>query len=71
MCVYVCVFVSVCVCVRACAHLYLPRQNGFTPLYMAAQESHLEVVRYLLENEGNQSIATEVCLCSRCLLDIC
>lgn len=23
----------------------------------------MEVVRYLLENEGNQSIATEVCLC--------
>lgn len=36
-------------------------QNGFTPLYMAAQENHLEVVRYMLENEGNQSIATEVC----------
>lgn len=41
----------------------LSLQNGFTPLYMAAQENHLEVVRYLLENEGNQSIATEVCLC--------
>lgn len=40
-----------------------PLQNGFTPLYMAAQENHLEVVRYLLENEGNQSIATEVCYC--------
>ncbi|KAF1395174.1 hypothetical protein PFLUV_G00008800 [Perca fluviatilis] len=26
---------------------------------MAAQENHLEVVRYMLENEGNQSIATE------------
>lgn len=37
-------------------------QNGFTPLYMAAQENHLEVVRYLLENDGNQSIATEVIL---------
>lgn len=37
-----------------------PLQNGFTPLYMAAQENHLEVVRYLLENDGNQSIATEV-----------
>lgn len=40
-----------------------PLQNGFTPLYMAAQENHLEVVRYLLENEGNQSIATEVGWC--------
>lgn len=29
---------------------------------MAAQENHLEVVRYLLENDGNQSIATEVIL---------
>lgn len=47
-----------CGFVFACISL----QNGFTPLYMAAQENHLEVVRYLLENEGNQSIATEVCL---------
>ncbi|XP_016375456.1 ankyrin-3-like [Sinocyclocheilus rhinocerous] len=35
-------------------------QNGFTPLYMAAQENHLDVVQYLLENGGNQSIATEL-----------
>lgn len=41
-------------------------QNGFTPLYMAAQENHLEVVRFLLENSASQSIATEVlymCVC--------
>lgn len=35
-------------------------QNGFTPLYMAAQENHLEVVRFLLENGASQSMATEV-----------
>ncbi|EPQ10015.1 Ankyrin-2 [Myotis brandtii] len=34
-------------------------QNGFTPLYMAAQENHIEVVKYLLENGANQSTATE------------
>lgn len=27
---------------------------------MASQENHLDVVRYLLENGGNQSTATEV-----------
>ncbi|KFW64599.1 Ankyrin-2, partial [Pygoscelis adeliae] len=32
---------------------------GFTPLYMAAQENHIEVVKYLLENGANQSTATE------------
>ncbi len=42
-------------------------QNGFTPLYMAAQENHLDVVRYLLENDGNQSMATEVCDCEGCV----
>lgn len=45
---------AVCKCV--CSVL----QNGFTPLYMAAQENHLEVVRFLLENGASQSIATEV-----------
>ncbi|XP_019908066.1 ankyrin-1a isoform X19 [Esox lucius] len=33
--------------------------KGFTPLYMAAQENHLEVVKFLLENGANQSIPTE------------
>ncbi|KAK5603515.1 hypothetical protein CRENBAI_005929, partial [Crenichthys baileyi] len=33
--------------------------NGFTPLYMAAQENHLEVVHFLLDNGSSQSIATE------------
>lgn len=35
-------------------------QKGFSPLYMAAQENHLEVVKFLLENGANQSLPTEV-----------
>ena len=35
-------------------------QNGFTPLYMAAQEDHSEVVKFLLSNGASQSLATEV-----------
>lgn len=34
-------------------------QNGFTPLYMAAQENHDNVVKYLLANGANQSLSTE------------
>jgi ankyrin len=33
--------------------------NGFTPLYMAAQENHEGVVRYLLSHGANQALATE------------
>jgi len=36
-------------------------QNGFTPLYMAAQENHDSVVKYLLSKGANQTLATEVC----------
>ncbi len=49
-------------------------QNGFTPLYMAAQENHLEVVRFLLENSASQSMATEVlymCACFCCCVCVC
>jgi len=35
-------------------------QNGFTPLYMAAQENQSEVVKYLLANGANQALSTEV-----------
>jgi hypothetical protein len=42
-------------------------QNGFTPLYMAAQENHDNVVRFLLANGANQSLATEVS-CILCVL---
>ncbi len=34
-------------------------QNGFTPLYMASQENHDGVVRYLLASGANQGLATE------------
>jgi len=37
-------------------------QNGFTPLYMAAQENHDSVVKYLLCKGANQTLATEVCM---------
>lgn len=43
------------------ASVNVQSQNGFTPLYMAAQENHDNVVKYLLANGANQSLATEVC----------
>lgn len=42
------------------ASVNVQSQSGFTPLYMAAQENHEQVVRYLLNNGANQSLATEV-----------
>lgn len=42
------------------ASVNVQSQNGFTPLYMAAQENHDDVVKYLLANGANQSLATEV-----------
>jgi len=42
-------------------------QNGFTALYMAAQENHVDVVSYLLANGASQDITTEVyihCICA-------
>lgn len=47
-------------------------QNGFTPLYMASQENHLEVVRFLLEHSASQSMATEVLYaCALLCVDVC
>jgi ankyrin len=42
------------------ASVNVQSQNGFTPLYMAAQENHDNVVKFLLANGANQSLATEV-----------
>lgn len=42
------------------ATVNIQSQNGFTPLYMAAQENHDSVVRFLLSHGANQSLATEV-----------
>ena len=35
-------------------------QNSFTPLYMAAQEGHADVVDYLIDHGADHTIATEV-----------
>lgn len=42
------------------ANVNVQSLNGFTPLYMAAQENHESVVRYLLAHGANQALATEV-----------
>ena len=47
-------------------HYYI-LQNGFTPLYMAAQEGHVDVVRTLLSKGANQQCTTEVSVFKTCL----
>lgn len=42
------------------ASINVQSQNGFTPLYMAAQENHDGCVKYLLSKGANQTLATEV-----------
>lgn len=42
------------------ANVNVQSSNGFTPLYMAAQENHDACVRYLLAKGANPSLATEV-----------
>ena len=46
--------------VKNAASVNVQSQNGFTPLYMAAQENHDDVVKFLLSKGANQSLATEV-----------
>jgi ankyrin repeat protein len=47
--------------VKQGASVNVQSQNGFTSLYMAAQENHDNVVKFLLSKGANQSLATEVC----------
>jgi len=35
-------------------------QDGFTPLYMAAQENHVEIVRLLLNAGADTELPTKV-----------
>lgn len=42
------------------AQVNVQSQNGFTPLYMAAQENHDGVVKFLLNKGANQTLSTEV-----------
>lgn len=44
------------------ANVNIQSLNGFTPLYMAAQENHDACVRFLLSKGANPSLATEVCV---------
>lgn len=55
MAYYVVHVMCVCACVQCL-------QNGFTALYMASQENHEDVVRFLLANGADQYMATEVWL---------
>lgn len=67
ICLLVLSSVYLCACVSLVLYLHMGvyiclQQKGFTPLYMAAQENHLEVVKFLLDNGANQTIPTEVIL---------
>ena len=42
------------------ASVNMQSHNGFTPLYMAAQENHHNCVRLLLEHGASQTISTQV-----------
>jgi len=43
--------------------VYDPLQDGISPLYAAAQEGHLEMVRALLEGGADVNQARKVCTC--------
>uniref|UniRef100_A0A183SJT3 ANK_REP_REGION domain-containing protein n=1 Tax=Schistocephalus solidus TaxID=70667 RepID=A0A183SJT3_SCHSO len=41
------------------SHRLYAEGNGFTPLYMAAQENHADIVQFLLNKGANQALATD------------
>ena len=38
-------------------------QEGFTPLIIAAQEGHVDIVKLLVESGADLNDRTEVCMC--------
>ena len=38
-------------------------EQGFTPIYMAAQEGHEDIVNYLLENGADQNLTMDEGFC--------
>jgi len=42
------------------ASINIQSHSGFTPLYMAAQENHCNIVELLLQTGANQLLVTEV-----------
>lgn len=42
------------------ASINIQSHSGFTPLYMAAQENHCNIVEFLLRHGANQLLVTEV-----------
>lgn len=42
------------------ASINIQSHSGFTPLYMAAQENHCNIVEFLLKHGANQLLVTEV-----------
>ena len=42
-------------------------QDGWTALYIAAQNGHIDIVKHLIENGANINATDEVCFAMMCL----